>query len=99
MPSGLVNSASKGDVDIPGVPIVRDWFGIDAAVVGWCMLFPAFEIDEIPEFIFSESPGIGDGAMEVEGDGATNGEFTDCRGVPVLVCEDRILCWSICGEE
>lgn len=85
MPSGLVNSASKGEADIPGVPIARDWFGMDAEVVGRCMLFPAFDSDETLELIFSESPGIGDGAMEVEGDGTMNGEFTDCRGVPALV--------------
>ena len=63
------------------------------------MPFTAFEIDDTPEFIFSESPGIGDGTMEVEGDGATNGEFADCKGVVALLCEVRIFCWSICGEE
>lgn len=48
---------------------------------------------------FSESPGIEDGTTGVEGDGTTNGELTDCKGVPVLVTDDRRFCWSSWGEE
>jgi len=60
-PSGLVNSASKGDADIPGVPIARD--GASAcATDGWCTIFPVFKSEEISETGLSESPGIGDGA-------------------------------------
>lgn len=84
MPSGLVNSASKGEADIPGVPIARDWAGPDVPAVEWCTMFPAVDSDETPGLIFSESPGMGDGTMEVEGDGAMKGEFADCKGVPAL---------------
>lgn len=56
------------------------------------------ESDEMPELTFSDSPGTGDGAKGVEGDGITKGELADCKGVPVLVIEDSRFCWSICGE-
>ena len=42
-------------------------------------------IEEIPALSFSDSPGIGDGAKGVEGEGTTNGEFADCKGVPAFV--------------
>lgn len=49
-------------------------------------------IEEIPELSFSDSPGIGDGAKGVEGDGTTNGEFADCKGVPAFVRDVSKFC-------
>lgn len=96
--SRFVNSASKGDADIPGVPIARDCAGPDTAAVCGPPIFPALGRDEMLEFTFSDSPGIGDGAKGVEGDGIIKGEFADCKGVPAFVIEDSRFCWSICGE-
>lgn len=95
-PSGLVNSASKGEADIPGVVTASDW-AWGATAVGWCPTRPAFGTDVMPEICFS-SPGIGEGAIGVEGDGS-NGELADCKGVPVFIWDDSRLCWSSWGEE
>lgn len=61
-------------------------------------MFPTLDSDETP-FILSNSPGPGSGdAEEVEGEGTANGEFAECKGVPDLVCELNMPCWSICGD-
>lgn len=43
----------------------------------------------MPRTGFSDSPGIGDGAKGVEGEGTTKGEFADCKGVPVFEIDGR----------
>lgn len=40
--------------------------------------------DDIMECGLSESTGIGEGAIEGDGDG-TNGELAECNGVPVFI--------------
>lgn len=58
-------------------------------------MFPAILCDATPALTFSESPVIGDEAKGVEGDGTTNGELVDLRGVPDLERDAKIFCWSI----
>ncbi len=67
VPSGAVNSASKGEADIPEVPMASDGAGAPSLFC-WYPIFPAFESEETPETGFSESPGMVDGAIGVEGD-------------------------------
>ena len=74
------------------MPIASDWAAADTVIACEGPIFPAFERDEMPEFSFSDSPGIGDGAKGVEGDGTTKGEFAACNGVPVFAIDVCILC-------
>lgn len=78
--------------------MARDWACVPGTLV-CCPVFPACVCDVTVEMGFSESPGIGDGAAGVEGDGTTKGELADCKGVPVLGMDESRLCWSTCGEE
>ena len=71
--------------------MARDWACVPDTLV-CCPAFPAFVCAETPDVGFSDSPGIGDGAIGVEGDGTTKGELADCKGVPVLVMDESRLC-------
>lgn len=79
--------------------MARDGAGATTTLAACCPTFPAFESEETPGIGFSESPGMGDGAKGVEGEGTTKGELADCKGVPVLVRDGGRFCWSTCGEE
>jgi len=93
--SWLVDSANKGDADIPGVLTASEcgWGG--ATVVCWG---PACPTDETPDNGFSESTGMGDGAKGVEGV-TTKGEFADGIGALAFGIDDNRPFWSIWGEE
>lgn len=95
MLSGTIHSASKGEADIPGVPIAIDE-AVAPTFVCCCPILPAFGSEETPDIGFSES-GIGDGAKGVEGDGTTKGELV-CKGVPGFVRDEIRFGWSTCGE-
>lgn len=49
--------------------MARDWAGATTLDVCCCPTLAAFESDETPDEGFSGSPGIGEGAEGIEGEG------------------------------